>query len=390
MNYESYEVSCSMVYLKLAFTAIRKNKILFTLIILEIASLILVVNVLICTLADRKMLDAPYRKLLNNNAMYVWDTNYNQNMLSGLAKNPQESFQLLLSKIEGEYKICDVSVFNGKVNIIAVSDEIFDNLTLPLISGDYTGAVANLGGPTGDYIFGNDSGENALTIKITGTLTSKTYLPLMQSFRTGSQFTTKDFYLTSDEFGDFIITRKSTVKGNEESFENISGKIIQFKDEESYKKNLAILSKYGGVQEGKNIIENSQQALRDDLFDFLPVALCILFIVIIGTVSISAIMYLQSEYKNGVLWICGYSRQRILLSHLINMLIVFLFSIIISIFAYWIMSILKIEIIITAKFSLANLMISLILCALLVVLSMAIPMARSSKASPIEYLRRSK
>ena len=385
-----------MSYLKLAFASFSKNKLTFFLIIIEIAALFLTVNFLVSTLMDRQMLTKVYEKLLNDNSAVVWDNKHTENIINGLAATPEESRKIALSEITDGYEIYEIfSLFNTGVDILViVPDEIYDNLALPLVSGDYSGAVANFGytKDTFSYFYtvpGEEKEETRLLeIEVSGTLTADTFLPMINAFATGNDFTTKDLYINSREYNSFLITRKSVFDGIDIPTGCSPVFIIHFP--ENYEENIAKLSEKAAVQEGKAILENSRNALWTDLTDFLPVVLCVLLVVIIGTVSISVIMNKKNEKRSGVLWICGYSRKQILFSHFINMLMIFIISIILSVIAYLILSFMKIELVVSANLSIANIIATVILSLVLIAASMIIPAVKSKNTSPVEYLRRAK
>lgn len=381
-----------MSYIKMAFASFRKNKLTFVLIIFEIAALLLTVNFLVSTLADRKMLTKPYEKILNNNSAFVWDANYMRNKMSGDAENADNSREILLSGISDEYEIYEsFAMFSvGADIVIAVSDEIYDKLALPLMSGNYSGAVASFGYSKGsfDFVYNVNQETRVKTIKVSGTLTADTYLPLMRSFSSGRDFTTKDLYTSSQNYDSFIIARESEFEGLEIATFRELGFIIHFP--QNYEDNIATLSEKAGVIDGKTILENSQIALWNDLSDFMPVVICILLVTVIGVSSVSMIMNKCSEKRGGVLWICGYSRKQILLSHMVNMSIIFLISIALSVAAIFVLSMIKTEIAVSANLSVINVITTLILSLILLAVSMISPAVRSKKASPIDYLRRAK
>ncbi len=375
--------------LNMTFLSIKTNKLAFLLTVIEIAVLLLTVNISVSAIADRNMLDSAYNKVLSDNAAFVWDAKYTENKISGIAKNAEQSRELLLNDLEGKYKVYDSIVLESNsadnVTIIALSDEIYDNLALPLMSGNYGGAVTNFGGKTGK--FNLDCGGSSIELNITGVLTPNTFLPIMSSYSTGSDFTTKDFYVTSDSFKNYIITRKSSVERYESLFAFNLGFLIQFNDD-NYRRNIEILSSKAGVTEGGQILKNSQKALWGDLKDFIPLLVCVTLAVVIGTVSVSIIMNAKSEYRNGVLWMCGYSRRKILFFHLFNMTFMFIISTIIFVFVHQTMSLFEIELFKSASFSLANIFATVIVCAVMIAVSMIIPVIKSRKTAPVEYLRR--
>lgn len=381
-----------MNLLNMIFLSILTNRLAYLLTIIEIAALLLTVNISVSTIADRNMLDKAYNVVLSENSVFVWDTNYTQNKISGLAKTKEQSRELILNDLVGEYKLFDSILFDGNspddVKIIALSDEIYDKLALPLMSGNYSGAVASFGSQTGKFSYTYSDNE-AIDLEITGILTPQTFLPLMRLYSTGTSFSIKDFYVTSDNFKKFILTRKSSVIGHESLFSIEMGFVLQFNDD-NYSKNLEILSTKAGVTEGTKILNNSQKALWEDLKDFIPLLVCVSLAVIIGTVSVSIIMNAKCEYRNGVLWLCGYSRRKILFFHFFNMIFMFVISTIIFVCVHQTLCLFKVEFFTSASFSLENILATLIVCAVLIALSMIIPTIKSRKTSPVEYLRRAK
>ena len=376
--------------------SVHKNKLAFFMTIIEIAALLLTVNLLVSTISDRNMLNNAYYEVLSNNSVFVWDTNYTQNKASGIAENKKQSRDLLLNDLNGEYKVYDSVIFEGysldDVKIIAVSDEIYDRLSLPLMTGNYSGAVASFGNKTGNfsYKYSDETKKDlSLNLEITGILTSNTYIPLMRSYSTDAEFTIKDFYISSNNYKNFIITRKSDVKGHESLFSTEMGFILQFSDS-NYEQNVEILSAKVGVTDGKKILADTKKELQEDLKNFIPLVICVFLAVVIGTVSISIIMYSNSEYRNGVLWLCGYSRKKIMQYHLFSIIFMFIMSTLICIFVYLLLSMLEIELFASTTFSVVNVFATLIVCLVLIVLSMLVPIIRSRKTSPVEFLRRAK
>lgn len=115
-----------------------------------------------------------------------------------------------------------------------------------------------------------------------------------------------------------------------------------------------------------------------------------LLIVIIGTVSISVIINRQNEYRNGVMWLCGYSKKQILLAHGINIVLILIVSAAVGAAVFGVLKITGNEIAVTMNLTFTYLITSVILCGVLLVISLIIPAAKSAKASPIEYVGKAK
>lgn len=372
-----------MEYIKFAFLSIRKSAAAFVLVILELAALFLVVNFSVSSINDRKMLNDPFKKILNDKTAFVYDIKYPNNAME-FGLNMRESRQKILDEIQGEYKIYDSMLcVNSQYTVISVSDEIYSRLKLPLTLGSRKTAVATAGTPLGEHVVNTMDGS--FTINVSGTLTESTFLPMMSEF-SASSLTTKDLFSATTGTPNIIITSRSEIADSVDLFNVNPGFFITLENPADFQN----LEKVAGIISSANIVKNSNAALMDDIAGFLPVLLCVLFIVIIGTVSISVIISRQNEYSNGVMWLCGYSKSRIILSHAVNILIVIAISVIVAIAALFTMKITKNELAVTMNLSLANLITSVILSAFLLLISLVFPMVKSAKTSPIEYLGRAK
>lgn len=374
-----------MSYLNFTFLSMKKNIAAFVLAILEIAALFLAVNYSVSAILDRQMLNAPFKKILDQNTVYVYDTHFwEKNIESQI--DSRKSRQMMLDEISGDYKIYDVlDYYAPNYTIISVSDEIYSRLEMPLISGKYGNAVGTFGTKSGENLV--TVGGEKLAINVSGILTANTYLPRMNSF-TSAGFTTYDIFDTFVNQPNVILTNRTAISGLEDKFKSSIGFFINI--EQDYEENCKNLANVGGIVLGNDIIKNSKAALKDDLISFAPALMCVLCIVIIGILCISAILARQNEYRNGVMWLCGYSKKQMLWSHAVNVLTMLIISVAVGAAVFGILRTCEIEFAVTMNLSLANLISSAILCALLLGISLIIPAKKSANRSPIEYLGRTK
>lgn len=242
-----------MSYLNFAFLSIRKNAAAFVLAILEIAALFLAVNYSVSTIHDRQMLNAPFKKLLDENTVFVYDS---QIFNTGIEK--RQSRQVMLNEISGDYEVYDVlSYYSSDCTILSVSDEIYSGLELPLTSGSYKTAVGTFG--TGKGQRNVTIGEKTLSVNVSGILTASTYLPNMNSFSSNS-FSASDLFQSSVNQPNIIIMNRTAISGFEEQFDGSIGFFVHVKQDREG--NFQRLAKIGGVLPSVDIIENSVAALR--------------------------------------------------------------------------------------------------------------------------------
>lgn len=374
-----------MNYLNMALRTIKNHIFMFALILVELAALFLAVNYAVSTISDRQMLTNPFVDILDENSVYVYDEvffeEYGGNFFGALS-----SRQKILEKLNGEYDIFDVMTYLGEdgINVISVSDRLYSRLKLPLVFGNRSGAVSGGISAGKRTVF---LGETPVEFNVTGKLTDPSYIPMMSAFNS-SDMMTKDFFINSSEMQDFILTDRSSIAGVENHFIANLGFIIKF--HENTEDNIKLLESVALTVRGTKIMENSTAALRDDLSGFILLFGCIFIIVIIGVISISVIMYLHNERQSGILWICGYSKNQILISHVANMIAILTASVGAGAAVYVILYALGNETARSITPGGINIFATLILCVFLGALSMIIPAVKITKKTPVEYLRGAK
>lgn len=270
------------------------------------------------------------------------------------------------------------------VDVISVSDELFSRLRFPLASGNRSGALGGgISAGRKTVLFG----ETPVEFKITGKLTDPTYVPMMSSFQS-SDTTAKDFFVNSNEVGCFILTDRSSIADVEEHFIVNLGFIIKF--HENVGENMKLLESSALTVSGTRIKENSAEVLRDDLSEFILVFACVFLIVIIGIISISIIVYFHNERQSGILWICGYSKKQILISHAANMLVIMTAPVGVGASVYGVLLVFGNETASSVTFGVVNILATIGMYMFLGVLSLIIPAVKIAGKTPVKYLRRAK
>ena len=370
--------------IKIALLAFKKNTFTFILVIAQLAVLFLAENYMVSALVERKMQFAPFKPLLNDNTAFVYDIEYEKNAAM-LGMDSKASRETLLSGINDEYKIYDVMSFtNGEYTVYSVSDEIYASLALPLAFGNYESGVGSFGMSAGEKVIIFSDGSD-LRLKISGALTASTYIPAMTSF-SSQDMTANEFYYSSVNERNIILTNRSSIGGYERHFRLSSGFLIEFKSAAAH--NLEALNKAALTVPAAEIAKNTNKALQNDLLKFIPLVGTVLIIVIIGIICVSVITFKENERRNAVLWICGYSRAGIIGVHIAGTALVTALSVIISLAAFGIMKLSGNEMLVGINLTIENLVATFMTCALLSAISAVVPALKCRKASPAEYIRR--
>lgn len=370
--------------IKITLLAFKKNAFTFILVIAQLAVLFLAENYMVSALVERKMQFAPFEPLLNDNTAFVYDIEYEKNAAM-LGMDSKASRETLLSGINDEYKIYDVMSFtNGEYTVYSVSDEIYASLALPLAFGNYESGVGSFGMSAGEKVISFSDGSD-LRLKISGALTASTYIPAMTSF-SSQDMTADEFYYSSVNERNIILTNRSSIGGYERHFRLSSGFLIEFKSGAA--QNLEALKGVALTVPATEIVESTYKALQNDLLKFIPLVGTVLIIVIIGIICVSVITFKENERRNAVLWICGYSRAGLIGVHTAGTALVTALSVIISLAAFGIMKLSGNEMLIGINLTIENLVATFMTCALLSAISAVVPALKCRKASPAEYIRR--
>lgn len=378
-----------MASIKLAFMSVGQKTLTLALVILELTALFVTEIYTISILRERSMLIAPYSGILSQNSFFVYDKDFPLKLIEDNSLTFSKSQEELLKDIKGDYQIYNfLSATINSYYIVSVSDDIYESLELPLSSGDYgrekNSAVASKGIGKGKLTINTDDG-GSFEINISGNLTDNTYIPGVTGY--SSDITANDlYYPTNDK--NLIITGRSSIQGYEDYFDCDIGFWIIFKSD--IQENVDILKSKAAVTEGTRLADNTQKALNDDLKSFIPLVCCIMLIVIIGIVCISLTIFNENQYRNGVLWLCGYSKAKILALHAESITILPVIALAAAAIILLIAKVMGIELAANIRLSLPCCAAVLITCFFLLAASMIAPMIKTAGKSPVEYLGRSK
>ena len=370
---------------KLTLLNFRNNLFSVILVILETATLFLSANYLASALKERRMLIEPFEFLFNDKTVFVNDDHFLDNLMF-FDETELQSREHILENIGGDYKIYDIMSANlsdGKYTVISLSDEIYSRLALPLQSGSYKNAVGTFGTTPGEHGIPLPNGD-VLKLTVSGVLTATTFIPEMTSVN--GSMSASGFYSSSvKEPNIIIITNRSSISGFEDQFRGRACFFIEFS--ENAAENIVALRRMTTTIPMTDIAKNSQAELNDDLAGFIPLICVIGFIVLLGIVFISVIIFKDNERKNAVFLLCGYSKRGIVGLHCAGIFLITVLSAGVALAAFEVLKILKIEAAVGVKLTLENLAVSVLTVLALITAAAIAPVLLTARKSPADYLR---
>lgn len=386
--------------IKLAAMSISKKILIMLFVIIELAVLFFTENYAVTSISERTMLLAPYNKILNDSCLFVYDGDYAAKAFESADDlTTLQSQNELLEGLEGNYKLYNILTFiSSQYGLIcSVDDEIYRMLKIPLTKGEYgngtNSAVASA--INGEGEINVKVGSDTLTLDICGTLTPTTYVPEYNYF--GNDITASTLYSVLRN-GGVVITNRSSLGEAQKSFVSCNlGFFVKFDTPEAAQKGAEYFQSKGAVALKGSVLKNNTNAeIVADLSSFIPLLTCVLFIVLIGVIGISIMIFNDNRYRSGVLWLCGYSRKKIISVQAASICILLIAALaVFALLALGMNMMITNESINADKFSkmsfgLSNIAVTLITCAVLVIAAVAMPAVKTYKKSPVEYLGRAK
>lgn len=370
--------------IKFALLSFRKNSVSVIIVILELAALLFIENYTVCTIKERGMLNSPYSGIMTENCAFVFDSD---RMMKMTYENitEREAQTKLLEGISGDYTVYDILSYpSSELAVISVSDEIYSKLTMPLSLGRYGTAVG-----TSDMVIGNKTllfnDGTRISIDISGILTTQTYIPCM-NLGVSSGGTISDFYNPAINAKNTIITNRSSIIGYEENFTPDMGFLISFQSD--FEKNMRLLQSRAMVIPAAAIAKNSEEALNADINTFVPLIIIVMATILIGITCISLIAWQENKRRNGVLWLCGFSRMKIVVIHGVEIILQMILSLTVSIAVFETLKAAGNEYIVGMQLSPENLAVIILTFAVILIFALIFPIFASLNTSPVQYIRR--
>ena len=384
---------------KLAVMSLEKKMLTVIMIVLELAALFFAGNYTVCAVNERTMLSDPYKSILTDSSIFFYDSNYPIKLIQDDTMTIRQSQNNVIEKLEGNFTVYNFLFYSNEkytdYTLYVVEDELYKSLKLPLSSGSYgrgeNSAVAAMGVDKGELDINTPDGT--FTLNVCGNLTENTFVPECEKY--SNVLTASDLYVATND-KNMIITSKSAVGDYERFFTCALAFIVKFDSPADAERNAALLRNEGGILSGDLIAKNSQDALLEDLKSYLPTLCCIFLIVVTGLICISSIIFDESKYRSGVLWICGYSKKKIAAIQAASISVLLILSVAVFALLSIVLNVLagagalNTDSFIKLNFGLSNFIFTFTASIVLILISAAIPFVRLFKKSPIEYLGRVK
>ena len=309
-------------------------------IFLQVAVIIISVNVMIANMNSKNILYAPLSYVMEKEGhLFSYDDDFDDtNMLFEKVKKTESKLKGNV-RIHRIYEVYGVASGRGvEIYAYGFETEFYKNMHLPLQAGSWnlgeedTGYIEcvigpnNLGYGVGSIItYENDSGE-PMKFKVVGVLTNPTYMPSS----TGWAFSCDGFFQTYGvgEYsrgvsGLFMYVNGAKVKEYDPT--SIYGTEFITYDrkptEYEYRYNNSVLSRRGDVYNIEDFRNNSYKyanSIRDRL---LPIFIGVMFIVAVGIISASMIQMMSQMREYSIFYLCGATRAKcIFISITCNML----------------------------------------------------------------------
>lgn len=410
-----------MKYFKLALLSIGERFKTNLLIVLQLTFMLVLVNYMIGSMHSRSMLSDTYRSVLDKQGWYMQYNDFDEiDRLINQAAETGEDLSLpsaeeqLVGYLEQfdpkpEYKgICQASGWledGYYADIFILPDEWFDDLTLPVKSSSLGSnkllVFSNKSGiGAGDEFRFKTTNQRWLTLKATGTLTDPAYIPRQTSWhRDGSIDMLYQKVSSSKDDQAFMITSVSAAEsfGFEKSeMPMTSSTIVYYPDpipEADYDRLTDKLQADGmnvGYTKLSDLKAAAESDLKEDLGKYVPLAVVVILIVVLGTAGAIAIQTLDEMKHYAILYLCGMKRKEAVLINLCKVMILLTASLAVSAAVMSVLQSQNIAADLGLSFGRTNLYVSLLLIALTLISSVMLPFILLRKNEPAELMRRIK
>lgn len=421
-----------MKYIQLAFGLMRR-RLLFTLIlIVEVAALLILINIMYSTAAAKQMVYEPYREILSENGVVVDASSLdlmecsNEEITPFLQVYPDKKsvIAFLEERLAGNVKIhCSDSLsfwkhigplsvmYRDKGNSLTyylIDPEILSKMHYPLSCGRYPSKTRNENGEIEIIVSGGtDATLNSVydtpagKMRIVGILTDNTYKPVGLEFdRTGMEpdidpDSIFNFVLPFDSQtnlgGPFAIAAKGVFLEGGDGYNIMANSIwfVSYGDdisEEDFAANTEYLNTVGTVQYGQTLATMAQETERqinDIYYRMMPIIITALIMVLSGLIGSAAISTLRQMRTFSIFFLCGCRKRDSLYIISTETAITIVISSLFAIAGIVTMKLAGFEYLIGLYFGAGNIILSAMLIVMLFVLSMMIPFGMIRAASPV-------
>ena len=382
-----------MKYLRVSLIALMSRFKYNIVIVLQLVIVICIVNILIGSLNSRQMLIDPYKGMIDQQGFYFLDLLSNESEMPQLNKCAQ---YLTIRQAPS-------SLPSGEsFKVIILPDDFIKGLHLPLSEEkqiDEPSAILfrnNNSYHAGDKIAFN-CGTAPCELYVSGILTDISYIPdftkmnyvediNMFYHRVTKGITTGMYALISES--DY-----SKLGFNVQEAFKQPGMIVYYPEticDADYKSDRVVLDDIGWTRELSDIYNMSMDTINDMYRKYIPLAIIIVMIIIVGVVFSIGIQTVRQLNNYSVYYLCGLKWSNTMFINLLCNNILTIFSSILSAIIIFTVDVTGYAAEFGLVFNNINLIASIVLIVIILTVSAIAPMIIVFKQQPAELLRKMK
>lgn len=376
------------------------------LIIVQIFVLFVAANISLASVNSRSMLYTPLKPYLEQNGFFIMSNMDDESI--------DENIGEALSIIDRDISVTELKSYTDRyISFTVLPDEMFDSLDLPLQSGEKFKSTeksdlpllivsANEEGAEVGKVLHDNAGNG---YQVAAKLTDLSYFPSFHIY--SIDMTYEEFYdvldINTEQHAHFY-TSESQIKNVPLAFplRSSSAKIVTYNSEvteEEINSDFQKLMEYGKergdeycftLMNNKEIVKRSEKLLSDDFKKMLPPVASFGIIVLIGVVSCAMITSKNAVYKLAILYCCGAGKRDCIRISSGNMMIVSSLGLLAAFSALFAICSTQIPNKYGLVFNINNVILSLIIFAVLILISISVPMVLFSRNSPYDALKNEK
>lgn len=388
-----------MKYFRFALISIYDNIKINLLMILEMVVVFVGVNLIIGSYNNRNMLYEPYREILNNTGWYVAD-DFNENTGESLTDEMKGELQIVRM-----YSYSNLITKNGRsipVNITICPDEIIDNMKLPVYSGkwqtDSRKETVCIAAPNNFGISSMDEINLPLSdsIKVIGILTDPCYIPCFLQWSTSKgienfyrKYSLKYYSPEEESLELFMSVSEFAETGIETNTANSSFIVYDTAptaENTEYNEELLKNNYQCGIPLSK-IKERTEASISDVLKKFIPIAVCIFVVIMIGFISCTAINTLRQMKNYGTMFLCGMNWNDCIKIIFAYNALIMVCAVSFTAIVFRIFKIMNLSAYFGLSFGINNIMITALILLTVIMMNLIIPSAIVKRKTPVEILR---
>lgn len=400
-----------MPYLKYGFYAVLKKPLFNVLILLELAAILVVGNMTIAAYNSRSAFYEPYREILSQDGfLFIGRATggYDQNLTLKTMCDSLEGDVTVIHNYGMQLVTDDVRFIR---NVVAVDGSLFSKMKLPVTKGRWASTDKNADGAIEAVVWKGSDKNDARTrlgsviegtindqpcrIKIVGVIGEGQYIPALagtihsdksngsvMSFYTIPENTNGCLFFVAASADEMLSDPHNIAQAVSFMYYNTppSEDIRQRNQEKlmANAKHLARLSDYN---------HHSLDYLHEQYIKLLPILLCV-FIIVLAELICSVAMNTRSQMKNyGIYFLCGCRWRDCLKIALSYALILLTGGCMLGAAALLLIQQTEYAALFGQHLALNNLYITLLIAAVMLVLSLVIPFLQLRRASPVETIK---